>query len=116
MTAGHKFRTVLSCLFAVWFVAGLAALPARADTVIYTFSGTTNFTPQFFPPGPFTFTLTSPSFITADLPNVVPGVTLTCSACDFISMLPSHPQSATDSREVAYDFTGIGTVFFFFAP
>ncbi len=35
MTAGHKFRTVLSCLFAVWFVAGLAALPARADTVIY---------------------------------------------------------------------------------
>jgi hypothetical protein len=85
-------------------------------SVIYSFSGTDTAGPPF-PPGPFTFTLTLSTLITSDLTDVVPGATLTCSACSFVSMLPSHPGSpATDTRQIQYTFPSDTSFEFYFAP
>jgi hypothetical protein len=101
-------KLIVFCLFLLAHVA--------SASVIYSFTGNSDIGPPV-PPGPFTFTLTTPSFIVSDLTNIIPGPTLTCNLCDSISMLPSHPGTATDSRQIAYTFSGnAGSLEFYFPP
>jgi len=99
----------------------LAFLPFLAQvasaSVDSSFSGTND--PVLVPPfpaGSFTFTFTSPSFITSDLNFIVQGPTLTCSDCDAVSILPSHPGATFDSLQIGYQFAGIGQSEFYFPP
>jgi hypothetical protein len=96
-------------LFALVFLLA----PLAFAGVIYDFSGTS--TAPGFEGGPWTFTYTSPGFVTTDT-TVFPGPSLTCSGCSRIDLLPTHPGTSTDSRQVTYYNLSAGAANFFFHP
>jgi hypothetical protein len=82
-------------LFALAFLLA----PLACASIIYDFSGTS--TAPTFTGVTWTFTFTSPGYVTTDT-TAFPGASLTCSGCNKIDLLPTHPGTSTDSREVTY--------------